>query len=98
MRNEEPREVYRRLEVDRDLLVRCHPRLVVGDPDAAMAVTARALEQGVFAQAIRPPTVPEGTSRLRVVATAAHAEEDLRAAAATLAAAAHELGLAPAAA
>ena len=40
--------------------------------------SAAALEQGVFAQAIRPPTVPEGTSRLRLVATAAHDPDDLR--------------------
>ena len=55
--------------------------LVIGDPDEAMAVCAAALQEGFFAQAIRPPTVPEGTSRLRVVATAAHAPNDLRAAA-----------------
>ena len=72
--------------------------LIVGGAAEAMALCEAALAHGAFAQAIRPPTVPEGTSRLRVVATAAHAEEDLRAAAATLAAAAHELGLAPAAA
>ena len=42
---------------------------------------------GVYAQAIRPPTVPAGTSRLRVVATAEHAEADLREAARILAAA-----------
>ncbi len=42
------------------------------------------LRDGVFAQAIRPPTVPEGTSRLRVVATAAHDPADLRAAAVAL--------------
>jgi 7-keto-8-aminopelargonate synthetase-like enzyme len=52
--------------------------LVVGDPDAAMALCADALRQGVFAQAIRPPTVPAGTSRLRAVATAAHAASELR--------------------
>ena len=46
--------------------------LVFGSPEAAMEASAAALEQGVFAQAIRPPTVPEGTSRLRLVATAAH--------------------------
>ncbi|MDQ3769772.1 MAG: aminotransferase class I/II-fold pyridoxal phosphate-dependent enzyme, partial [Actinomycetota bacterium] len=58
--------------------------LVIGDPRAAMVLCEAALAGGVFAQAIRPPTVPEGTSRLRLVATAAHEEADLRAAAATL--------------
>jgi 8-amino-7-oxononanoate synthase len=58
--------------------------LVIGEPDVAMAVCESALEQGFFAQAIRPPTVPQGTSRLRVVATAAHDATDLRAAAAVL--------------
>ncbi|HEV2820231.1 MAG TPA: 8-amino-7-oxononanoate synthase [Solirubrobacteraceae bacterium] len=62
--------------------------LVVGDPHAAMALCEAALAGGVFAQAIRPPTVPPGTSRLRLVATAAHEPADLRAAAETLAAAA----------
>ncbi len=52
--------------------------IVLGAPDAAMAASAEALERGVFAQAIRPPTVPEGTSRLRLVATAAHDPDDLR--------------------
>ena len=46
--------------------------LVIGDPDEAMAACESALQQGFFAQAIRPPTVPEGTSRLRIVATASH--------------------------
>ncbi len=55
--------------------------LVIGDPHAAMAVAEAALRGGVFAQAIRPPTVPIGTSRLRLVATAAHGERELGAAA-----------------
>ena len=46
--------------------------LIVGDADAAMAVCERALERGVFAQAIRPPTVPAGTSRLRLAVMASH--------------------------
>jgi 8-amino-7-oxononanoate synthase len=58
--------------------------LVIGDPAAAMDACRAALERGVFAQAIRPPTVPEGTSRLRLVAMATHAEDDLRRAAAVL--------------
>jgi glycine C-acetyltransferase/8-amino-7-oxononanoate synthase len=61
--------------------------LVIGEAAAAMAVCEAALRDGVFAQAIRPPTVPAGTSRLRAVAMASHAEEDLSQAAATLAAA-----------
>ena len=52
--------------------------LIIGDPDEAMDACESALREGFFAQAIRPPTVPEGTSRLRVVATAAHDPEDLR--------------------
>ena len=59
--------------------------LVVGDPRAAMELCERALDAGVFAQAIRPPTVPDGTSRLRLVARADHDEVDLVAAARTLA-------------
>lgn len=66
--------------------------LVVGDAQGAMAVCEAALAAGVFAQAIRPPTVPPGTSRLRLVATAAHEQADLRAAAATLGAAAAARG------
>ena len=44
--------------------------LVVGEADEAMALCEAALDEGVFVQAIRPPTVPDGTSRLRAVATA----------------------------
>ena len=59
--------------------------LVIGDPHDTMALCEAALREGVFAQAIRPPTVPNGTSRLRLVAMATHAPDDLRHAAATLA-------------
>ncbi len=61
--------------------------LVLGEADAALAACQRALDGGVFAQAIRPPTVPSGTARLRLAVMATHAPADLRAAAATLAAA-----------
>ena len=64
--------------------------LIVGDPQAALALCEHALREGIFAQAIRPPTVPDGTSRLRLVATAGHDEADLRAAR-TLAACARDL-------
>jgi glycine C-acetyltransferase/8-amino-7-oxononanoate synthase len=61
--------------------------LLIGDPDAAVEASERALEQGIFAQAIRPPTVPAGTSRLRLSVMASHTPSELREAARTLAAA-----------
>ena len=67
--------------------------LVVGDADKAMALCEGALERGVFAQAIRPPTVPAGTSRLRMTAMTTHRVKDLRRAAREVGAAARELGI-----
>jgi 7-keto-8-aminopelargonate synthetase-like enzyme len=52
--------------------------LVIGEADDAMAVCGRLLAEGVFAQAIRPPTVPPGTCRLRLTAMATHRISDLR--------------------
>jgi glycine C-acetyltransferase/8-amino-7-oxononanoate synthase len=65
--------------------------LVVGDAHSAVALTEAALEQGVFAQAIRPPTVPAGTSRLRLAVMATHEPGELRRAARVLARAAERL-------
>ena len=44
----------------------------LGEESRAMSACERLLERGVFAQGIRPPTVPAGTSRLRVSLSAAH--------------------------
>ncbi|HET6831337.1 MAG TPA: 8-amino-7-oxononanoate synthase [Solirubrobacterales bacterium] len=59
--------------------------VAVGDPDRAVAICRRALDGGVYAQAIRPPTVPEGTSRLRLSVVADHEPEQLIDAASALA-------------
>jgi glycine C-acetyltransferase/8-amino-7-oxononanoate synthase len=59
--------------------------LVVGGASAAMAACEKALRKGVFAQAIRPPTVPDGTSRLRLAVMASHTSAELRQAAKVLA-------------
>jgi 7-keto-8-aminopelargonate synthetase-like enzyme len=69
--------------------------LIVGDAALAMRICESALEQGVFAQAIRPPTVPVGTSRLRLAVMASHTRAELREAARVLAQAALRHGLRP---
>jgi 8-amino-7-oxononanoate synthase len=69
--------------------------LIVGDAALAMRICESALEHGVFAQAIRPPTVPAGTSRLRLAVMASHTRAELREAARVLAEAALRHGLRP---
>jgi 8-amino-7-oxononanoate synthase len=58
--------------------------LIVGDAHTALEASDHALERGVFAQAIRPPTVPEGSSRLRLAVMASHTKSELREAARVL--------------
>ena len=58
--------------------------LVIGEAATAMRACEAALEGGVFAQAIRPPTVPDGTSRLRLAVMATHTQDELREAARVL--------------
>jgi 8-amino-7-oxononanoate synthase len=70
--------------------------LEVGDARRTMELCERLLERGVFAQGIRPPTVPEGTSRLRFSVMATHEEADLREAAELAGEAAREIGIATA--
>ena len=69
--------------------------LVIGEADATVALSERLLERGVFAQAIRPPTVPAGTCRLRLTVMATHPETDLRRAATIIGETVRELGIAP---
>jgi 8-amino-7-oxononanoate synthase len=69
--------------------------IVVGDERDTLRLSHEAIEQGVFAQAIRPPTVAPGTSRLRLATMASHTASDMRLAAGVLAAAARAVGLDP---
>jgi glycine C-acetyltransferase/8-amino-7-oxononanoate synthase len=68
---------------------------VVGQPELAVRICERALQRGIFAQAIRPPTVPQGTSRLRLATMASHRPEELRRAARTLGQVARAEGFEP---
>ena len=61
--------------------------VLVGSDRAAVRISAALSEQGIAAVAIRPPTVPEGTARMRFTPMAIHRQEDLLAAADTIAAA-----------
>jgi len=70
--------------------------LVVGDERAATDLCEAAIERGVFAQAIRAPSVAPGLARLRLTVMASHTARELRAAARALARASEELGLDPA--
>ena len=51
--------------------------ILLGDANATMEASAWMLEQGVYCQGIRPPTVPAGTCRLRVSLCAGHTEAHL---------------------
>ena len=69
--------------------------LVVGDARLTVELCEEALRRGVFAQAIRPPSVPEGTSRLRLTTMSCHTQTEMRWAARTLRAAARNVGFTP---
>jgi len=68
--------------------------LEIGDASLTMSLCERLLEGGVFAQGIRPPTVPAGTSRLRFSVTAAHRRVELDDAAELVGTTARDLGIA----
>ncbi|MEH6811381.1 MAG: 8-amino-7-oxononanoate synthase [Motiliproteus sp.] len=51
--------------------------IMVGDANKAMAVSHALEQQGIFVGAIRPPTVPAGSARLRVTLSAAHSTDQV---------------------
>ncbi len=51
--------------------------VIVGDAHTATALGRRLKEQGLLAPAIRPPSVPDGTARLRISLSAGHSKEDV---------------------
>jgi glycine C-acetyltransferase/8-amino-7-oxononanoate synthase len=58
--------------------------VLTGEPGPTMRASARLLEQGVFVQGIRPPTVPERQCRLRATLMASHGRQDIARAAALI--------------
>jgi 8-amino-7-oxononanoate synthase len=50
---------------------------MIGDDSAALTIAEQLRTAGIYARAIRPPTVPSGTARLRICISATHTLEDL---------------------
>ena len=74
-------ELRKRLRINVDRIRPGHPSpiipIVVGSEDRALAASEALAGEGILVPAIRPPTVPPGTSRLRVTVSAAHTKKDL---------------------
>ncbi|MFY9686271.1 MAG: aminotransferase class I/II-fold pyridoxal phosphate-dependent enzyme, partial [Pseudolabrys sp.] len=51
--------------------------ILIGDEEAALSASATLEEQGFLVVAIRPPTVPAGTARLRLTFTAQHPDDEI---------------------
>jgi 8-amino-7-oxononanoate synthase len=68
--------------------------VLTGTAQAAVDLSEGMLERGIYAPAMRPPTVPEGKSRVRITVSAAHEEEDMDLAAEILAQSAGKAGAA----
>jgi 8-amino-7-oxononanoate synthase len=67
--------------------------VVLGSPDLAVTFSEALMKQNVFVSAIRPPTVPPGTSRLRINLMATHDREDLKQALSCISDIGRELGV-----
>ncbi|MCU4975774.1 8-amino-7-oxononanoate synthase [Halobacteria archaeon AArc-m2/3/4] len=67
--------------------------IVVGDRETALDLAEAVRERGIVTPAIRPPTVPEGTSRLRIAPMATHSQEDIVACLEAFQEAGEEIGL-----
>ncbi|MFH2126980.1 MAG: aminotransferase class I/II-fold pyridoxal phosphate-dependent enzyme, partial [Pseudomonadota bacterium] len=89
--------LLRRRLAEAGLKVACEAGPIVpvltGGAQAALDVAEGLWQRGVFAPAVRPPTVPQGASRIRLTVTAAHEEQDIEKAAQALVEAARESGL-----
>jgi 8-amino-7-oxononanoate synthase len=82
VRSEEGDALVMRLRAHTDRVAPGHPSpifpLVLGSADRAVAASAELLEEGLWVPAIRPPSVPEGTARLRVTLSSSHSDNEVQ--------------------
>ncbi|MCX2789352.1 8-amino-7-oxononanoate synthase [Vibrio sp. Sgm 5] len=74
-------EVYRDSVSDLDGFVETQTSIkpfMIGEPELALQVASACRQNGIWVSAIRPPTVPQGTSRLRITLTANHTKEQIQ--------------------
>lgn len=80
--SDEGAQLRARLRHAIDALAPAHPSpivpVILGDDRAALNAAAALLQQGLYVPAIRPPTVPAGTARLRIALSALHTDSMLR--------------------
>jgi 8-amino-7-oxononanoate synthase len=83
--------------LDAGFAVANHPTpivsVVLGNPDLAVSFSEALMKRNIFVSAIRPPTVPRGTSRLRINLMATHDREDLKRALSCITDIGRELGV-----
>jgi 8-amino-7-oxononanoate synthase len=81
LRSDEGKALAQRLRSNVDRVAPGHPSpivpVLIGEEDAAVAASEHLLKKGFLVPAIRPPSVPPGTSRLRVTLSAAHTTEQI---------------------
>lgn len=81
LRSSEGEQLKARLRANMDRVQPGHPApivpVIVGDENDAMRAAAALLDRNLLVPAIRPPTVPAGTSRLRVTLSAAHTADQV---------------------
>lgn len=82
IRSQEGQNLREKLFQNINLLRPGHPSailpIIIGETQAALAASAAFAEKGFFAPAIRYPTIPRGTARLRITVSAAHPEEAVK--------------------
>ncbi|WP_045499910.1 8-amino-7-oxononanoate synthase [Vibrio hyugaensis] len=74
-------EVYRDSFNDLDGFVETQTSIkpfIIGESELALQVASACRQNGIWVSAIRPPTVPKGTSRLRITLTANHTKEQIQ--------------------